>query len=114
MLYQSSGENKFQSHPWRRSIVILLTHSLGEKGGFNIFSKCISPKVIGIEFELIYFGVAVQHFGHYARKFSCYGFKYSYPIEMIQKELYGFKKLFLFIELFRYSYVGHWLRTKKL
>ena len=65
MAYQLSGVIYTEERQWYNS-----TQSWGIKG-FNYFSNDISPKgnvIARLEFELVYFVEAVQHFSHYATR----------------------------------------------
>ena len=67
MVYKSSWVIQFQSHPYRRTVVILL--NVGDKR-LLVFPKGICLKVNLIawpEFKLTYFNTTVQHFSHYTR-----------------------------------------------
>ena len=54
--------------------------------GFMPFSKGNSPKVkviAWLEFEIVYYDVAVQLTSHHTMCTPLYGFKYSYLIQII-------------------------------
>ena len=68
MAYQSLWVIECQSHPCRRTVIILLTHNKRPKWeGWYIFKE-ISLKIAWLEFENTYCNVIVQHVSHYTAR----------------------------------------------
>ena len=65
----SFGVIECQSHPLRKTVVVLFNPSLVGIMGFIIMAKGVSPKVNAVarqEIELTKYNVAANHFSNYA------------------------------------------------